>query len=217
MPATTRHTITRAQEIYHGNIQYAGYTPDNRAGIRMSHIYRHDFGVVLTLRTAGLMDAATSTELPNIATKTYTPLTDGTSPLDNANKPVASAIQFNGVDTSVYTLPTPRNVTTLVTHATSIVAVDVTVSGFDVYGRPMSELISTAATGTSTATSGKKAFKYISSMVITSAGNATTDTVSICVGEIHGLPFVLTNKSQLSGYVIDGAADTPTTVVAVTT
>jgi len=43
---------------------------------------------------------------------------------------------------------------------------------------------------------GKKAFKYVSSIAIYSAGNITTDTVTVGTGEVLGLPYTLTGTGD---------------------
>ncbi len=45
----SRHTITHADELYAGNAFKAGYSPDGRRGIKMTHLYAHEF-----LSTAGV-------------------------------------------------------------------------------------------------------------------------------------------------------------------
>jgi hypothetical protein len=72
-----------------------------------------------------------------------------------------------------------RNV--VITPATAGSAVNWTVSGYDVYGYPMSEVIATAAD--STAVAGKKAFKYISSVTPSAS---STGTHSVGTGTVFG-------------------------------
>lgn len=60
-----------------------------------------------------------------------------------------------------------------------------TVSGYDIYGVPMTELIT--ATGTTTV-NGKKAFKYVSSIVVTTAATSGTPAnISVGVSDVLGL------------------------------
>lgn len=60
-----------------------------------------------------------------------------------------------------------------------------TVSGYDIYGVPMTELIT--ATGTTTV-NGKKAFKYVSNIVVTTAATSGTPaSVSVGVSDVFGL------------------------------
>lgn len=58
------------------------------------------------------------------------------------------------------------------------------VSGYDIYGSPMSERI-TGATAGNTA-SGKKAFKYVTSIV--PAGTLSGSNVSVGTGDVYGFP-----------------------------
>jgi hypothetical protein len=80
--------------------------------------------------------------------------------------------------------------------ATSTAAADTvfTVTGYDIYKAKMVEQV-TIASGDSAA-AGKKAFKYISSIAIYSAGNVTTDTVKVGTGDVLGLPYVLTGTGD---------------------
>lgn len=62
------------------------------------------------------------------------------------------------------------------------------VSGYDVWRAPMTELISqTLATTSATTIWGKKAFKYISSVINTVQG--TTCTASVGISDVFGLPY----------------------------
>ncbi len=62
-----------------------------------------------------------------------------------------------------------------------------TVSGFDIYGLPMTEAISVAATSVSgTTVNGKKAFKFITS--VTPSVTDTTTSYSVGTTDIFGLP-----------------------------
>lgn len=156
-----------------------------------------------------LIDAAASTELPNAATKTYTPATDGTSPLDNTDTPTPVTIALPGGATAlVWPLDVPRNLVAVATHATSVVAMTITVSGYDQYLRAMTETLSVAATGTSQTATGNKAFKYVSSIAITSAGNATTNTaLNIGTGKKLGLPYKLASAGHVLQASIGGVQE----------
>src|SRR3546814_1602886 len=98
-----------------------------------------NLGAPLTADTDNMVKAATSTELPNTETVTYTPDTDATSPTDG----VGPVVTRSGVD--YWEMDVPRNVSVLTTHASSIVAMTVKVTGLDVYGEDMYEEISVAA------------------------------------------------------------------------
>lgn len=85
-----------------------------------------------------------------------------------------------------------RNVVVTVTHATAVVAVSGVITGKDIYGRTLQEAWSVAAGGTSQTFVGKKAFKSVTSVSITAAGDASTDTITVGRGAKLGLD-VLSN------------------------
>jgi hypothetical protein len=87
-----------------------------------------------------------------------------------------------------------------------------TVNGYDVYGAPMTETITGAATGTAT---GKKAFKYIASITHT---GSVAGTLTIGTTDIIGLPLRVDTFGYLR-MMINQAIVTATTgfVAAVTT
>lgn len=163
-----------------------------------------------------LISAATSTELPNNATITYTTATDNTTPLDGAIAAPANVLMKDNQLHLVWSLDIPRNVTAAVSHGSSVVAMTILVSGFDVNKNALSELLTIAATGTSQTAAGLKAFKYIKSFAIVSAGNATTNTLNVGFGDVLGLPYILAEKSDLLqtwfNQVVE--ATVPTVVVA---
>lgn len=171
-------------------------------------------GAPKTALSTGLINAATGAELPNAATITYTAATDGVSPLDNAGR--ASVIPAyhttNGVNQIAYGMDVARNVSLVVTHASSIVACTCLVTGADLYGQPQTELLSVTATGTTKTVAGKKAWGAIISMAITSAGNAQANTLNLGWGNALGLALRISKKSQLTPYGND-ALDTSGTIV----
>lgn len=217
----TRHTITHADKIYAGNAFHPGYSyragpADGRRGHEMSHVFMKDYGAIATLQAEGLIDSATSTELPDTETVTYTPATDGTSPLDDANNAATATIVINGTNVLVYDLVTPRNITTSTTHGSSVVAMTILVSGYDEYFEAMSEIITVPATGTTQAVAGQKAFRYVSSIAITAAANAEANTLDVGFGDAIGLP-IRADKKGFWLVFVDGAVDAATKVVADTT
>ena len=121
-----------------------------------------------------------------------------------------------GQTVTVYDLATPRNVTASVTHGSSVVAMTMLVSGYDEYLQPMSELLTITATGTTKTAAGAKAFRYVSSIALTSASDSTANTVDMGYGDVIGLPVRCDQKSDFIIFQ-DGAIDTATKVVAVTT
>src|SRR5919109_131701 len=196
-----RHTISHADQLFYGRSQVAAKF-DSKRGIPMNPVTFVDLGAPVTLDADGLVAAATSTELPNASTITYTYATGGTSPLDGANQ--------TGI------LDVPRNVTVAVTHGSSVVAMTILVTGKDENNVTMSELLTITATGTSKTAAGKKAFKKVTSIAITSAGDATTNTMDLGWGDVLGLPYQLVDKNYCI-YLMDGVPQTSGTIVAAVT
>jgi len=100
-----------------------------------------------------------------------------------------------------------------VTGSSSSTGGNITISGYDIYGVPMSEVIAAPA-GASTV-NGKKAFKYISSVV-----PAFTDAHNYSVGttDIYGLPLRSDNFGDLAiNYNATGITANTGYVAAVTT
>lgn len=215
----TKHHISRADQLFYGG----AYDPtlfaiNERNGVRFSPVSKVVLGSPIALAANTLITAATSTELPNAATLTYTPASDGVSPVDSGSRPTLSTINVGSGTVSVWPLDVARNVTAAATHASSVVAMTITITGYDSYLQKMVETLSIAATGTSQSAAGKKAFKYISSIAITSAGNATTNTLNMGWGNVLGLPFRLDKKSDLMQAWFNDVLETtaPTIVLAVT-
>lgn len=155
-----------------------------------------------------IIASATSTELPNATTTTYTPDTNGTSPTDG----VQGVVTKSGV--KYWELDNPRNVSLVVTHGSSVVAMTCLVTGLDEYGNTMSELLTITATGTSKTAAGVKAFKWVRSVALTSASDSTANTAKLGFGDVLGLPIALPEKMQVVRESEDGAAPTAGTLVA---
>lgn len=210
------HNLSRATDgLFAGDVYYARYhTGDTaKSGLPVDPPIWVNFGAPAAIDTNALIAAATSTELPNAATTTYTTATSGTSPLDDAGLPATATIQdSNGVSRSVWVLDVPRAITGTMTHGTSVVASSMIVSGFDVYCEPMTELFTFTATGTSKSVAGKKAFKYILSYAITAAGDATANTLNVGWNDVIGLPFRFDNKNRVIP-LGNGALDASATLV----
>lgn len=120
-----------------------------RPGVRVHLPTLVDLGTPAAADDDLLIDDATSTELPNAATKTYTAANDGASPFDNADTPAVVTLRLpDGATAQVWPLDVPRNVVGVCTHATSVVGMTVLVRGYDEYKRTMSELLTFGATGT---------------------------------------------------------------------
>jgi len=194
------HTISHADALFWGNAKKLG--GDDKRGVPMTPIYQADLGAPLTLDANGLIAGATGTELPDTETVTYTFADDaGVSPLDGANQ--------TGV------LDVARNITCLTTHGSSIVAMTVTVTGTDVYGEAIQETITIAATGTSEADNGVKAFKTVTTIAITAAADAEANTLNVGWGDVLGLPYRLAGEYDVLAVYADSTEELASaTVVA---
>lgn len=123
-----------------------------------------------------------------------------------------SVVRADG--TTVVQLDVPRAVATT-TGAGSPTTRNVTISGYDYYGQPMSEVIATGAVA-STTVNGKKAFFQISGITIS---GSPVVTVAVGTTDILGVPVRMTNVAYVSSVRWDStlAADAGTFVAAVTT
>lgn len=121
------------------------------------------------------------------AAATYTGAGTATLAAGTGSKAV---VRTDGV--AVIQLDVPRVIS--VTIGTGTIAdTAITVSGYDYYGQPMSEVIQTGTTP-STAVLGKKAFFQVSSVAV---AGAVGGTVAIGTGNTLGIPVRVTDK----GYV----------------
>lgn len=174
----TKHHISTAAQLYYGDGYHAGIFNDNkRKGVEITSLTKIDLGAPLTLDVNALIVAATSTELPDTETVTYTFPVSSASPQDGAN--------LTGI------MDVPRNITATTTHGSSVVAMTILVTGTDTYGEAMSELVTVAATGTSQVDQTAKAFKTVTTIAITAAADAEANTLNMGFGDILGLPFKL--------------------------
>ena len=123
-----------------------------------------------------------------------------------------SVVRSDGV--TVIQLDVPRAVS-VTTGAGSPTTRNVTVSGYDYYGQPMSEVIATGAV-LSTTTAGKKAFYQISSATIS---GSPVVTVSIGTTDVLGIPVRVTDAAYVAsvGWNNVLARDAGTFAKAVTT
>lgn len=216
---TTQH-LSAAEHTFVGAADVAQmHGPNKSKGVPVTFAYKAVIGSPIALDTNALIAAATSTELPDASTKTYTTANAATSPVDDAGIPtIATVAMADGTSPSVFVLDVPRNITATVTHATSVVAMTITVTGFDEWGVKVVENLSITATGTSKSASGKKAFKWIYSIAITAADDATANTASVGFGDVLGLPYALAEKADILAVYFNDVADTSATIVkAVTT
>ena len=208
----TKHSLSRADRIYVGNGYDGGvYGVNGRPGVPVDFITKIDLGAPKLAVTAGIVNAATgATEAPNNSTITFTADTQGSSPLD----PVAALGSATVNEQAVMVLDVPRNVTAAIN--TSVGNITVLVTGYDEYKVPMTESLAIAAGGT--AVVGKKAWKYIYSIALTSNANDSAKSINVGFGSLLGLPYKLAEKSDLLSMFFDDALDVPSAVaVAVTT
>jgi hypothetical protein len=96
-----------------------------------------------------------------------------------------------------------------VTAATGATYTTATVNGYDVYGYPMTEAITLTA---NTTANGKKAFKYIRSVVLSGGTADTTHAYSVGTTDIIGLPI----RSDFFGDVLVNYAASLTATTLVT-
>lgn len=129
---------------------------------------------------------------------------------------VTSVTRGDGVTALQVDVPRALSITI---GAGTITNRNVTITGYDYYGQPMSEVIATGTTQ-STTVNGKKAFFQIISATVSGAVGAT---VSIGTTDIFGSPVKFPNKGYLArvgwddtlaedaATVVDGVATTATT------
>jgi hypothetical protein len=218
----SKATLSGADDIYVGR-GYNAYIRNfwERKGVPVTLPSKFSLGEPGVADADYVVKAATSTELPDTETVTYTAATDGTSPLDSAatTTTVGGQTVFDVRDGSTY----GRNLVSVVTHSSSIVAMTILISGFDYAEQPMSELHTITATGTSKTVTGTKAFAYVSSIAITAAADAEANTLNLGTGSVLGLPFKLAAIGDMYQASIGGVqelinvASNATVVAAVTT
>lgn len=188
-----RHTISHADQLFYGNSKKAAKN-NARRGVRFHPATFVDLGAPVALSATALLNAATSTELPNAATITYTFPSAGASPQD-------------GTLGTTGTLDVPRNLTFAASHASAVLAMTIVATGTDENGDTLTETFSIAAGGTAQSATGKKAFKQVTSLAITAAGNATTNTLNGGFGDSLGLPLALADARSALLF-IDGVPQT---------
>jgi len=199
---TTRHTITHADEIYAGNAFKAGYSPDGRRGIKMTHLYAHEF-----LSTAGV--PAIAGDPDGFACIIPTDVTAWT--ISGANLlPLMSGPLVSSVGATIANLDVPRNIRW--SSCNAVTAKYLRIQGRDVYGEPMAESI--RGLGAGVVASGKRCFKIIDSITVTHGGFAGASIIIIGTGNKLGLPFHLADKGKLLSVSIEGYSFVPTGATA---
>lgn len=117
---------------------------------------------------------------------------------------VHAAVTDNGslqtITTGITSPPVPRNITATPGGTTAnVTAVQVIVTGTDIFGHPLTETLPAFTAGAATAVTGSKAFATVTSIAIPANGSAVT--TSIGVGSKLGLPFVATRDGILNAYL----------------
>lgn len=213
----TRENISIAGEHRVGAVVHEGFVEDNTPGVTVSLARKlHLYGAIASALSGGIINAATSTELPDTETVEYTADGDGTAPQDAGTRPTKVTLSIGGVNTAVLDLGTPRNLVTVVTHSSSVVAMTVTHYGYDNYGHALTEVHTITATGTSKTVTGKKAFRYWRRTTITAAADAEANTLNLGTGNVIGLPYRIDDKNQITPKV-DGFEDGSATIVVADT
>lgn len=143
----------------------------------------------------------------NIAAS-QTPAAAGSLTL-TAGTSATAVVRQDGV--SVIQLDVPRAVG-VTTGTGSPTSRNFTVSGYDVYGQPMSEVIASSASA-STKVNGKKAFYQISSIAVS---GGTVVAITVGTTDILGLPVRVTDRGYIdrAGWNNTLAEDAGTLVVA---
>lgn len=177
-----RHRITNADDVRTGNAISADRST---LGVPVGNVVIDQIVNPAAAASTTLINAATGAELPATAgTKTYLfPIAVAASPQDGA------------VITGI--LDVERAVRVVSSHASSVVAMTVTIYGTDRYGAPLRETIAVAATGTGATVEGVKAFKKITRIDLTAAADASANTINVGYGLALGLAFA----PAVGGYI----------------
>lgn len=200
-------TLSGANTLFVGR-GYDANTADfwGRNGAPVHPPIRAELGAAALGDADFLIKAATGTEIPDAAeTVTYLASATDASPHDAA----ATTTTINGTtvwdvrDGATY----GRNLVTVATHATAMVAMTVLISGYDYTGQAMSELHTISATGTTKTATGYKAFAYVKSVALTAAADASANTINIGTGAKLGLPFKLAAKGDAISATIGGVQE----------
>lgn len=204
---STKTTLSTADALFIGR----GYDPRtadfwDRKGVALNIASTFSLGVPELGDADFLIKAATGTEVPDEAeTVTYLASDTNASPHDAA----ATTTTINGVtvwdvrDGATY----GRNLVSVATHDSAIVAMTVLISGYDYTGQAMSESHPITAGGTTKTRTGDKAFAYVKSIAITAAADASANTLNIGTGEMLGLPFAMEKKGHMTAATLGGAQE----------
>jgi hypothetical protein len=213
----SKQTLTRADQNYVGaGYDATLYATNGRPGVPVNMITRLDLGSPIPLDADSLIKKAATTELPTSGSIVYTAGVTST-PQDTANTATVSIQTNTGATDTVLALDVPRNITALITHTSSIASGSILISGYDEYKAPMSETLAIAATGTSLAKVGKKAFKYIKSVTFTAGADMQLNLIDVGHGDILGLPYKLADIGDLFKISRNNAVDTSATIASAVT
>lgn len=208
----TKEVVCTADQAYAGRGFDSGlYGVQKMKGRPVEYLTKVDLGAPLLAVAAGIVKGATGvTEAPNASTITFTAATQGNSPLDPTAALGSATIQTVDGTRTCMVLDVPRNVTAAINTAVGNIVV--TVTGYDAYRAKMVETLAIAAAGT--AVVGKKAFKYIYSIALTSDADDSAKAINVGFGSVIGLPYILEEKSDLLSIWFNDAVDaTPTAIV----
>ena len=191
---TTRHTITHADELYAGNAFKDGYSPDGRRGIKMTHLYAHEF-----LSTAGV--PALLGDSDGILSSYATPSLIGPTGTVASNfiALCTGALTSNGA--TIIEFDVPRNIVFVCCGNATTVYLKIV--GKDMYGEDMAEAIQ-GASQTAVA-SGQRCFKSIHKMYSTTK---FPGIITIGTGNRLGLPFHLADTGKLVAASVNGVGIT---------
>lgn len=213
--------LTGADHLLVGSAYRAAANPENRRGVVITPHRYFPVGTLAAALSEGIIKDATGTQIPDAAeTVTYTATTDGTDPQDGTTRPTKTSISVGGVTYDVLDLTGDatlgRNISIAVTHGSSIVAMTALVYGFDIYKKPVTELLTITATGTSKTAAGKKAMRYFWKVDLTAAADASANTVDLGTGNVFGFAYRVDSKNAVTVRK-DGVTDASATIVVADT
>jgi hypothetical protein len=205
--------LSKADDLYVGRARsHVLNDGGSQKGIQIHPLVMVDFGTPALGDADFLVKAATGTEIPDAAeTVSYTPATDGTSPLDSAA--VLSVLTLpDGSTDNVFDVRdgalAGRNLVSVVTHNSAVVAMTILITGYDYYHNRMSELHTITAGTTSKTVTGTKAFCYVSDIAITAGADASANTVNIGTGAKLGMPYTLHEAGHIVAASLAGITET---------
>lgn len=127
----------------------------------------------------------------------------------------ACAVPYTTLDQSGFATWDPAALLSRVltyTAAAGATYTTATATGYDCYGYPMTEAVTLTAGSTVT---GKKAFKYVKSVVLSGGTADTTHAYSVGTGDVFGLPIRADNFGEIT--VNSGTSLTATTLITAAT